>query len=146
MHTCELWMNLNLSLHFLSFKEVYTISYISSKIKERKRAMKDCCLTYSLWYFHLTLTWVLRGYILENLSDEKEKSLYFRLHYMLPLIRDILSVCGYFWMQELMRLPKMWDGRKIILVKRESVNMSLTVEGKIIELIIIWVVFRIIWI
>ena len=46
---------------------------------------------------------------LGNLRDEIWKSLYFRLHYTLQHGMDILSVCGHFWMEELMWMPMMWD-------------------------------------
>ena len=49
---------------------------------------------------------------LGNLRDEIWKSLYFRLHYTGQHIVDVLSVCGHFWMEELMWLPKPWDERE----------------------------------
>ena len=40
------------------------------------------------------------------------KSLYFRLHYTGQHQMDKLSVCGHFWMEELMWLTRMWDERE----------------------------------
>ena len=81
--------------------------------RERESALKDWSLTNSLGYFDVTLTWFLSGYVfLGNLRDEIWKSLYFRLHYTMQHRMDILSVCGHFWMEELMWLPKMWDERE----------------------------------
>ena len=52
-------------------------------------------------------------FFLRNLRNEIWKSLYYRHHYTMQHRMDILSVCGYFWMEELMWKPKMWDEREM---------------------------------
>ena len=61
------------------------------------------------------LVWLWLGFsvgmFFGNLRGEIWKSLYFRLHYTLQHGMGILSVCGHFWVEELMWLPKMWEER-----------------------------------
>ena len=90
--------------------------------RERESALKDWSLTNSLE----TLMWLWLGFsecmFLGNLRNEIWKSLYFRLHYTLQHCMDILSVCGHFWMQELMWPSKMWDEREMENRECEWVN------------------------
>ena len=95
--------------------------------RERVSGLKDWNLTNSLGYFDLNLNCFLRWYVFLGIWEMKFwKSLYFRLHYTFQHWKDILSVCGHFWMEELMWLPKLWDERE--RWKIESVSEQLEEE------------------
>ena len=69
---------------------------------------------------------------LGKMRDEIWKSLYFRPHYTMQHGMDILSVCGHFWMEELMWMLKMWDRRE-----RDEKN-HLWVSGKLMDRLWDW--------
>ena len=81
--------------------------------------------------------WLGREYVFGEFERWNWKSLYFRLHYMMQHLMDILSVCGHFWMQELMWLPKMWELKKKSeskwIRRREGETVRLTGECELEE-------------
>ena len=135
-----------ISLQFSIFNSFFFRFWISLQLlrdlREEEREEKRESLFWKIgvsqihWYFDVTLTWFLRRFVFRNLRDEIWKSLYFRLHYTMRHGMDILSVCSYFWMEELMWLPKMWDEREIWKIecvsewirRREGETVRLTGE------------------
>ena len=113
---------------FLSFKGVYTIYSNSSEIWERKKEKKRVRVCFERLESHkfIGIFWCDFDLVSqnvcfeENLRDKIKKCLYFRLHYTKQQRRDILSVCGFSWMQERMWLPKMWDERERWKIESES--------------------------
>ena len=105
---------------FLSFRRYIQFHSNSSEIWERKKERKRERVCFERLESHkfIGIFWCdfdlvsQRVCFLGNLRDEFWKSLYFRLHYTMQHGMGILSVCGHFWVEELMWLPKMWDERE----------------------------------
>ena len=115
---------------FLSFKEVYTISLqLLRDLKEEEREEERESLVWKIGVSQVhwdILMWLWLGFSVCMFWEIWEmkfwKSLYFRLHYTLHHIMEILSVCGHFWMQELMWIPMMWDERERWKIESERVS------------------------
>ena len=129
---------------FLIFRRQKQFHSNSSEIWERKKERKRERVCFErleshkfigiFWCgFDLVSQWVGCGGIWEM---KFENLFYFRLHYTLQQRRGVLSVCGHFWMEELMWQPKLWDERerwKIVRVcewsrRREGETVRLTGE------------------
>ena len=116
---------INIFLSFRGYTQFHSQLLRDLRVEEREEERESLLWKIGVSQIHwdiLMWLWfgILRMYALGNLRDEIWKSLYFRLHYTLQHGMILLSVCDYFWMEELMWLPKMWDERE--MKNRECVS------------------------